>query len=239
MTDLIDKLSKLSRQRPDRKLRILPRRSVLIGTSSSLALYSPLREGQAGHRHSLQMVSIDCVRGRKAGSLENAEPEKVDAPLARLCRYYRDRRKLKTPARRNLVIDAAQAGRATWLSCWFFSRFRTLTRCPALGTGVRSALSGTTKTISPSREQSALLCLAAVAVAVPDSGMPAPSCLGILSSSFALLFRTQCRPVVPGDLPHGPAEYFRLARALDISIQGGLSHLRFTEQREVPASVRD
>src|SRR4051812_15781550 len=61
--------------------------------------------------------------------------------------------------------------------------------------------------------------------------MPAPSCLASISSSFAPPFRTHRRRGVPRDLPHRSADYLRLARALDISVQGRVSHLHFAEQR--------
>src|SRR6185437_2780684 len=65
-------------------------------------------------------------------------------------------------------------------------------------------------------------------------GSPAPSCLRAFPRPFASLFRAHHCPIVPRDLSHGPTKYFRLARSLDISVQGRVSYVCFPEQRIEP-----
>lgn len=47
---------------------------------------------------------------------------------------------------------------------------------------------------------------------------PPPPCLSTLCRARPFLFQAHRRPVIPRYLSHRPAEYFRLARALDISV---------------------
>src|SRR6476469_5157087 len=66
--------------------------------------------------------------------------------------------------------------------------------------------------------------------------MTVPAGLGTLSCSLTLFFWADGRPIIARDLTHGSAKYFRLARALDVPVQGRVAHLCFSEQRiETPA----
>jgi hypothetical protein len=69
-------------------------------------------------------------------------------------------------------------------------------------------------------------------------GSPAPSCLRTFPRPFASLFRADHCPIVPRNLSHSPTEYLRLGRALDVSVQGRVPHLRFPPQRVQPAAQR-
>jgi hypothetical protein len=80
------------------------------------------------------------------------------------------------------------------------------------------------------------LCLFVTNGSLLTVAMTVPAGLRTLSSSLALFFLADGSPIIARDLTHGSAKYFRLARALNIPVQGRVSHLCFSVQRiETPA----